>query len=50
VLDVSRPRAPTKVLVVRTDEERMIARETMRCVVGPRAPSAACARGRSRSA
>jgi acetate kinase len=35
VLDVSRPRSPTKVLVVRTDEERMIARETMRCVVGP---------------
>ena len=35
IVDVSRVRAPTKVLVVRTDEERMIARETMRCVVGP---------------
>ncbi len=31
---VSRPHAPTKVLVVQTDEERMIARETMRSVTG----------------
>lgn len=31
---VSQDRAPTKVLVVRTDEERMIAREVMRCVTG----------------
>lgn len=37
ILEVTTPRAPTKVLVVRTDEERMIARETMRCVVGPTA-------------
>ncbi|MBA3538795.1 MAG: acetate/propionate family kinase, partial [Deltaproteobacteria bacterium] len=28
-------RSPTKILVVQTDEERMIAREAMRCVVGP---------------
>ena len=34
---MSAPRAPTKVLVARTDEERMIAREVMRCVVGPTA-------------
>jgi acetate kinase len=34
IVDVSRKRAPTRVLVVRTDEERMIARETVRCVVG----------------
>ena len=37
IVEVSAPRAPTKVLVVRTDEERMIAREVMRCVVGPTA-------------
>jgi len=37
IVEVTQPRAPTKVLVVRTDEERMIARETMRCVVGPTA-------------
>ena len=37
IVEVSAPRAPTKVLVVRTDEERMIAREGMRCVVGPTA-------------
>ncbi len=35
IVEVSQTRAPTKVLVVRTDEERMIAREAMRCVVGP---------------
>lgn len=37
IVEVSAARAPTKVLVVRTDEERMIAREVMRCVVGPTA-------------
>lgn len=37
IVEVTQPRAPTKVLVVHTDEERMIARETMRCVVGPTA-------------
>lgn len=37
IVEVSHPRAPTKVLVVHTDEERMIARETMRVVVGPTA-------------
>jgi acetate kinase len=37
VVDVSQPRAPTKVLVVATDEERMIAREVVRTVVGPTA-------------
>jgi len=34
IVELSRPRSPTKVLVVRTDEERMIAREAMRCVAG----------------
>jgi acetate kinase len=34
IAEVSRDRSPTKVLVVRTDEERMIAREAMRCVSG----------------
>ena len=34
IVEVSKPRAPTKLLVVQTDEERMIARETMRSVVG----------------
>lgn len=34
IVEISKPRSPTKVLVVRTDEERMIAREAMRCVVG----------------
>ncbi|MBL0212301.1 MAG: acetate/propionate family kinase [Myxococcales bacterium] len=34
VVEVSASRSPTKVLVVRTDEERMIAREAMRCVSG----------------
>ncbi len=35
IVEVTQPRAPTRVLVVRTDEERMIAREAMRCVAGP---------------
>jgi len=35
IIEISRHRSPTKVLVVRTDEERMIAREAMRCVSGP---------------
>ena len=34
IVDLSQSRSPTKVLVVRTDEERMIAREAMRCVTG----------------
>ncbi len=34
IVELSQPRSPTKVLVVRTDEERMIAREAMRCVTG----------------
>jgi acetate kinase len=34
IVEVSRPRSPTKVIVVQTDEERMIARETMRAIVG----------------
>jgi acetate kinase len=37
VVDIAAPRAPTRVLVVATDEERMIAREVMRVVVGPSA-------------
>ncbi len=37
VLDVATPRAPTRVLVVKTDEERMIAREVVRTVAGPTA-------------
>ncbi|MBZ0233755.1 MAG: acetate/propionate family kinase [Deltaproteobacteria bacterium] len=37
VVDVAERRARTRVLVVRTDEERMIAREVMRCLVGPTA-------------
>lgn len=37
VLDVSQHRAPTKVLVVATDEERMIAREVVRSIAGPTA-------------
>jgi acetate kinase len=37
VVEISTPRAPTKVLVVETDEERMIAREVVRAVVGPTA-------------
>jgi acetate kinase len=35
VVEVTQARSPTKVIVVRTDEERMIAREAMRCVAGP---------------
>lgn len=35
LVEVSQARSPTKVLVLRTDEERMIAREVMRCVAGP---------------
>jgi acetate kinase len=37
VVDVSTRHAGTRVLVVRTDEERMIAREVVRCLVGPTA-------------
>lgn len=35
IVELTQPRAPTKVLVVRTDEERMIAREVMRAISGP---------------
>jgi len=34
IVELSQPRSPTKVIVLRTDEERMIAREAMRCVSG----------------
>ncbi len=37
VVDVADRHARTRVLVVRTDEERMIAREVVRCLVGPSA-------------
>jgi acetate kinase len=37
VVDVAERHARTRVLVVRTDEERMIAREVVRCLVGPTA-------------
>lgn len=37
VTDIAAPRAPTRVLVLATDEERMIAREVMRCLRGPTA-------------
>jgi acetate kinase len=37
VADVASPRAPTRVLVVATDEERMIAREVVRTIAGPTA-------------
>ncbi len=37
VVDVAQRHARTRVLVIRTDEERMIAREVMRCIVGPTA-------------
>lgn len=37
VVDIASPRAPTRVLVVATDEERMIARETVRAIAGPTA-------------
>ncbi|HVK88528.1 MAG TPA: acetate/propionate family kinase [Kofleriaceae bacterium] len=35
IVEITQGRSPTKVLVVRTDEERMIAREVMRSVSGP---------------
>jgi acetate kinase len=35
VVDVAAPRAPTRVLVVATDEELMIAREVVRAIAGP---------------
>ena len=34
IVELTTARSPTKVIVVETDEERMIAREAMRCVVG----------------
>jgi len=37
VVDIAAPRAPTRVLVVATDEERMIAREVVRTIAGPTA-------------
>jgi acetate kinase len=37
VVDIASPRAPTRVLVVATDEERMIAREVVRVTAGPTA-------------
>ncbi len=37
IVDVADRHARTRVLVVRTDEERMIAREVVRCLVGPTA-------------
>jgi len=37
VYDVSERHSRTRVLVVRTDEEKMIAREVVRCLVGPTA-------------
>jgi len=37
VVDVAERRAPTRVLVVATDEERMIAREVARTLLGPTA-------------
>jgi acetate kinase len=37
VVDIAAPRAPTRVLVVATDEERMIAREVVRAIAGPTA-------------
>jgi acetate kinase len=36
-VDISQPHARTRVLVVHTEEERMIAREVMRCIAGPTA-------------
>lgn len=36
-IDVSEPQARTRVLVVHTEEERMIAREVTRCIAGPSA-------------
>jgi acetate kinase len=37
VVDIAGTRAPTRVLVVATDEERMIAREVVRTIAGPTA-------------
>jgi acetate kinase len=37
VVDVATPRAPTRVLVVATDEEKMIARDVVRTLAGPTA-------------
>jgi len=37
VVDVAAERAPTRVLVLATDEEKMIAREVVRCLRGPTA-------------
>lgn len=37
VSDIATARAPTRVLVLATDEERMIAREVLRCLRGPTA-------------
>ncbi|HET6585551.1 MAG TPA: acetate/propionate family kinase [Nannocystaceae bacterium] len=37
IVDVAAARAPTRVLVVATEEEKMIAREVVRCVSGPSA-------------
>jgi acetate kinase len=34
IVEVSKPRSPTKVIVVQTDEERMIARHAMRAITG----------------
>ena len=34
IVELTQSRSPTKVIVVRTDEERMIAREAVRCVTG----------------
>lgn len=36
-IDVSEPQARTRVFVVHTEEERMIAREVVRCIAGPSA-------------
>ncbi len=37
IVELTQPRSPTKVIVVATDEERMIAREVVRTLVGPTA-------------
>jgi len=37
VVDISEPHARTRVLVVHTQEERMIARDVVRCIAGPTA-------------
>ena len=49
VIDVSEPHARTRVLVVHTEEERMIAREVMRCIAGPTAALAGVHATRFRS-